>query len=219
MNIILLAPPAAGKGTQSALLESTYNLAHISTGDLLREALKQDTKEAKELHDIIASGKLVDDDVILDLIENTLTHLPMKKSYILDGFPRTINQAKKYDLLLDRIDQKIDYVLVLDVDKEILKKRIVGRLLCKKCGSIFNEYFEVKKPQKKGICDFCNSTLTKRSDDNEESFEKRYQVYLKETKPLIDYYQKKGILHHVPFCETPDQVFREIQKIIGEKYD
>lgn len=219
MNIILLAPPAAGKGTQSSFLEKYYHLKHISTGDLLREVLKENTPEAEEIRQVINSGKLVSDDIILNLIEKVLTSGQSSEGYILDGFPRTKLQAEEYDLLLNRIDQKIDYVLCFDVDKQILKKRIVGRLLCKECGSIFNEYFDIKKPKEEGICDHCSAKLTKRSDDNEESFEHRYDVYLKETKPLIEYYEKKGILYHVPFGETPDQVFAEIKTIIEGKND
>lgn len=217
MNIILLAPPGTGKGTQSALLESNYNLMHISTGDLLREALKQDNQQAKELHEVISSGKLVSDEIILNLIEKTIKD--NQQGYILDGFPRTMNQAIKYDDLLNRINQKIDYVLYLDSDKEILKKRIIGRLLCKECGSIFNENFEVKKPKQEGICDNCGTSLTKRIDDTEEAFENRYNVYMEETSPLIDYYQKQGNLYHIPFCETPELVFEEIKKVIGENND
>ncbi len=219
MNIILLAPPAAGKGTQSALLENYYQLCHISTGDLLRDALKQDTEEAKELKEIMAQGKLVSDEMILKLIENTLTTSNLKNGYILDGFPRTLKQAIDYDNLLKKMNQKIDYVLCLDIDKEILKKRIVGRLLCKNCGAIYNEYFEVSRPKEEGICDKCGFSLIKREDDNEESFENRYDLYLKETYPLIEYYQSKGNLYHVPFADTPNQVFEEIKSIIGDKHD
>ena len=197
MNIILIAPPAAGKGTESEKLIKDYSLAHISTGDLLRAAINEKTPLANEINECIAKGELVSDEIILKLIESRILDDDCKNGYILDGFPRTINQAKKYDEMLEKNNLEAGYVFVIDIDKSLAKSRIVGRRSCPKCGRVYNVSFEDSMPKVENICDDCNVELIKRKDDNEESFEKRYEVYLSETAPLIDYYEKKNILYHI----------------------
>lgn len=217
MNIILIAPPAAGKGTESEKLISEYKLAHISTGDLLRKAIKENSPLKEEIDECISSGKLVSDDIILKLIENRILDEDCKNGYILDGFPRNIVQAEKYDEMLKNNNVDAGYVFVIDIEKETAKERIVGRRTCPNCGRIYSTIFTLAKPKKDGICDDCNVELTKRKDDNEEAFEIRYETYLKETAPLIEYYDKKGILYHIDGNTDKNHTHNQITKIIDNK--
>lgn len=214
MNIILLAPPAAGKGTQSGLLEEAYNLNHISTGDLLRSASNEDTDFGRNLKNIMESGKLVTDDIVLDVFNNYLSKTD-NMNLLLDGFPRNIYQATKLDEILAAKNSKIDYVILLDVSKEILLDRITGRRLCKSCGSVYNVNIEALKPNVDNVCDKCGSQLISRKDDNEETFKTRYLEYLEQTSPLVDYYQQKNILYKVDGTKTMDEIFEEIKNIIN----
>lgn len=214
-TIIFIAPPAAGKGTQSKLVSDKYNLPHISTGDLLRNAINDDSDISKQIKETMEKGNLVSDEIILALLEERLKQDDCNSGYILDGFPRNTNQAKEYELLLEKLHKDLGYVILLDLDKEIAKARIVGRLSCKNCGSVYNEFVEETKPKIKGICDKCNQELSKRSDDNEVTFEERYNTYLKETQPLIDYYENKGYLYRINSGISANYTFSEIERIIG----
>lgn len=214
MNIILIAPPAAGKGTESEKLIKDYALAHISTGDLLRKAINDNTPLACEINDCIAKGELVSDDIILKLIENRILEDDCKKGYILDGFPRTITQAEKYDEMLEKNNLDAGYVFVIDIEKELAKSRIVGRRSCPKCGRVYNVSFEDSMPKVENTCDDCKVELIRRKDDNEESFEKRFEVYLNETAPLIDYYEKKNILYHINGNIDKEERHKQIKDII-----
>lgn len=214
-NIIFIAPPAAGKGTQSKLVSDKYNIPHISTGDLLREAINDDSEISKQIRKIMEQGNLVGDDIILNLLEQRLKQDDCNNGYILDGFPRNVNQAVAYDKLLEKLNRNLGLVILLDLDKEIAKSRIVGRLSCKKCGSVYNAYIEELKPKKDGICDKCNTELSKRIDDNEDTFEQRYNTYLKETQPLIEYYEKQGNLYRIDSGINIDYTFKQIESIIG----
>lgn len=213
MNIIFLAPPAAGKGTQSMLICDKYNLSHISTGDLLREEIKSGNEFGNQIKEIIESGNLVNDDIILELLNKKLSSV---NGYILDGFPRNINQAIKYDELLDSLNQNLDYVIYLDLDKEIAKKRILGRISCPSCGNVYNNLIEENKPLAENLCNDCNTELIKRADDNEVTFDKRYDTYLKETAPLIEYYQKKGKLYKIDSSLSKNEIFEKICEIIND---
>ena len=212
-NIIFIAPPAAGKGTQSELLCNKYGLLHISTGDLLREESKKETELGKEIKDKMSTGKLIDDAVIIELLKNKLIEIG-NKSIILDGFPRTVVQAETYDEMLDELNLDLGYVIVLDVDKELLEKRIVGRVSCPKCGNVYNELIEELKPMQEGLCNNCHTKLVKRADDNSESFKVRYETYLNTTKPLISYYESKGCLYHVDGNSSKHQIFDNIVNIL-----
>lgn len=214
-SIIFIAPPAAGKGTQSKLVCEKYNIPHISTGDLLRNTINDDSEISKEIKEIMAKGNLVSDDIIINLLKVRLMQDDCQKGYILDGFPRNVNQAIMYDKLLEELKRNIGVVILLETDKEILKNRIIGRLSCKNCGSVYNELIEETKPKKLGFCDKCNLELSKRTDDNLETFEARYNTYLKETEPLINYYEKKGCLYRVNGGISTDYTFKEIESIIG----
>ena len=148
-NIILIAPPAAGKGTQSSLIEKEYNLPHISTGDILRDISKEDSEMGRYILETLSSGGLVKDEIIYELIEKRLRQDDCKNGCILDGFPRNLEQAKKYDEILSKLNQKLDYVLVLDIDSKILEKRITGRRICSTCGAVYNINTESEKPKRK----------------------------------------------------------------------
>lgn len=210
-NIILIAAPAAGKGTLSDLLVKKYDYLHISTGDLLREVSKETTELGQKITKMLKNGELVTDEIVFELLENKLRQVD--KPYILDGFPRTLNQAYKYDELIQKLNKDLGIVVVLNCDYEILKKRIVGRYLCKDCGSIYNTLTGVNTPKQEGICDNCGGDLYKRSDDNEESFKTRYETYLEKTKPLIDFYEKKGNLYYID-SQTTDTMLKEIEDLL-----
>lgn len=210
-NIILIAAPAAGKGTLSDLLAKKYGYLHISTGDLLREVSKETTELGQKIAKMLQNGELVTDEIVFELLENKLRQVD--KPYILDGFPRTLNQAYKYDELIQKLNKDLGIVVVLNCDYEILKKRIVGRYLCKDCGSIYNTLTGVNTPKQEGICDNCGGDLYKRSDDNEESFKTRYETYLEKTKPLIDFYEKKGNLYYID-SQTTDTMLKEIEDLL-----
>lgn len=212
-NIIFIAPPAAGKGTQSELLCDKYGLLHISTGDLLREESKKNTELGQEIKEKMSTGKLIDDSIIIELLKNKLIEIG-NKSIILDGFPRTVVQAEAYDEMLDELNLDLGYVIVLDVDKELLEKRIVGRVSCPKCGNVYNELIEESKPMQEGLCNNCHTELVKRADDNSESFKVRYETYLNTTKPLISYYESKGCLYHVDGNSSKHQIFDNIVNIL-----
>ena len=216
-SIILLAAPAAGKGTQASLLKEKYNIPHISTGDLLRLELKSGSSLSNQLKEIMESGKLVNDEIILDLINKRINNDDCVNGYILDGFPRNINQAIKFDELLNKTSKKIDYVFLLDVDYETALNRSLGRISCQKCNLVYNDRIKDSMPKISNICDVCGEALIKRIDDNEETFKKRYDTYLNETKPLIDYYEKKGILYHIDSSINKDITSNEIIKILDMK--
>jgi len=214
-SIIFIAPPAAGKGTQSKLVSKKYNIPHISTGDLLRNEIQTCSELGKSIKLEIDKGHFVSDEIIFDLLKNRLNQDDCKNGYILDGFPRNLNQAREYDKMLESLNKDIGYVILLDLDKETAKKRIIGRLSCKNCGSVYNELIEDAMPKNKGVCDKCNLELSKRNDDNEETFEERFNTYLKETEPLINYYENKGCLYRVNSGVSLERIFEEIVRIIG----
>lgn len=217
-NIVFIAPPAAGKGTQSDLLKEKYNMVHISTGDLLRAEVASGTENGNYIKKIMDEGLLVNDEIILKLLEKRLSAKDCNNGYILDGFPRTLDQAKAYDELADRLGKTIDYVIYLDIKREEAMKRITGRVSCPSCGAVYNEYVDIFK--EKGFCNKCQAKLEKRSDDNEETFNHRFDTYLDKTKPVIDYYKQKGLLYVVDSGVNKDYTFSQIKKIIsGAKND
>ncbi len=209
-NIIFIAPPAAGKGTQSNLLKDKYGYVHISTGDMLREIVSSDSELGKVVKNIIDKGNLVSDDLIFKLLKSKLNSIK-GKPFILDGFPRTLNQA----LFLDN-DLKIDnyIVIYLDLSKEDAIKRIDGRLTCS-CGKSYNLNDINLKPKIIDICDNCGNVLVKRNDDNLEAFKIRFDVFLNNNKPLIDYYKNKNKLKVVNVNKGVNEIFNEISKVVA----
>ena len=208
-NIIFIAPPAAGKGTQSNLLKEHFGYIHISTGDLLRAEIASGSKLGMEVKNIIDKGNLVSDDLMIDIIQNKLTGIK-GKPFILDGFPRTLNQAKVLDEILDDNYE----VVYLELDKEDAIKRIEGRLTCS-CGKSYNLNDEELKPKITGICDNCGKKLVKRDDDNVEAFIIRYDNFLNNTKVLVDYYNNKNKLHIVDVNRNINDIFNDISRIVA----
>lgn len=214
-SIIIIAPPAAGKGTQSKLISRKYKIPHISTGDLLREEITQKSEIGLKISKIMEKGDLVSDEIILNVLSNKIQNLDR---YVLDGFPRNINQAKEYEKLLGNFQKTIDKVIYIDLPKEKSKERIVSRLSCSKCGKVYNTAFEQTKPKLENICDDCKLELIKRKDDTEEVFEKRYQVYMNETEPLLEFYKQKNLLYKIDGNLDKISIFQEICVLLeGEK--
>lgn len=214
-NLILIAAPAAGKGTLSEVLKEKYGYVHISTGDLLRDAASSETELGMKIKDMLATGSLVTDEIVFNLLENRLKQDDIKKGFILDGFPRTLEQAKTYSEMAKNLGIDLGCVIVLESSYETLKKRIVGRMLCKDCGSVYNTLTGVNTPKVDGICDKCGGSLYKRSDDNEESLKNRYDTYLEKTKPLIEFYQNLGILHFVN-SDVKDATIKSVEEILND---
>lgn len=216
MNIILLAPPGAGKGTQAEILKDVYQLNHISTGNLLRESSQEDSDFGNNLKKIMESGNLVSDDIVLEVLDRYLKKLD-NLNLLLDGFPRNIYQAEKLDEILNQRNSQVDYVFLLNVDYDTLLSRITGRRLCNSCGKVYNINIDPLKPKIDSICDQCGSSLIQRTDDNEETFKIRYQEYLNQTKPLIDYYEKKKNLYKLNGNLSKEEIFAQIESILGKR--
>lgn len=213
-NIVFIAPPAAGKGTLSAILKDKFNIAHISTGDLLREEVKKGTKLGNELSEQMESGKLISDDIVTKLLRKRLLEPDTNKGFILDGYPRNISQAEILENILDEINKPISHVIYLDIDSNMAMKRACGRLQCSNCGKIYNKYFDESKPKTLGLCDECNITLTHRADDNEDSFKMRFETFIESTKPLIDFYNVKGLLHIVNSSISKEYTSEQVIKVL-----
>ena len=208
MNITFISAPAAGKGLISSMINEKYGFPHISIGDLLRSV--DDEKVKKQLED----GEFVDNRIIARLLSERLSKSDCKDGFILDGFPRNMSQISIYEEICEKANDKKNVIIVLDIPKEIGEMRILGRRVCLNCGNVFNEMFE-SKPKVSGICDHCGHKLVQRTDDNLEVYEHRYDTFLKETKPVIDYFETKGKVYHVDGSKSSDDTFREIEKIIG----
>ncbi len=194
MNLILLGPPGAGKGTQAKILEEKHGLKQLSTGDMLRAAIAAGTEIGLKAKAVMDSGALVSDDIVIGIVADRLDKPDVAKGAIFDGFPRTTAQAEALDQMLPSKGKKIDAVIEMKVDDEALVRRITGRYTCAKCGQGYHEEFA--KPKVAGVCDVCGSTeFTRRADDNEKTVRDRLAVYNKQTAPLVSYYQSKGNLH------------------------
>lgn len=214
MNIILMGPPGAGKGTQSEKILSYCDIPHISTGDMFREAIKNQTDLGKEAQSYINAGKLVPDEVTIGLVKERLSRPDCANGYLLDGFPRTIPQAEALQVLAKEISRPVELVINITADQDELVKRISGRRVCLKCGNSYHVSF--KKPKVDGICDACGSELIQRKDDTIESLNVRLDAYENQTKPLIDFYSKLGLCKEVDGLQDINDVFLDIQKLLDE---
>ena len=216
-NIIFIAPPAAGKGTQSKLLSSEYNIPHISTGDILRNEVSKKTKLGQELNKVMTSGGLVSDEIITKLLKKRLMMDDTKNGYIIDGYPRNMNQAKILMELLKELNHKNPVVIFFDIDRDRALKRTLSRIVCPKCGASYNLLNEDLKPKKENICDLCGSSLEIRKDDTEDVFLKRFDTYISSTKDLIKYYEDLGLLYVIKVLDKPaEEIFMEVKKAIND---
>jgi len=212
VNIILFGPPGAGKGTQADNIVKNFNLHKVSTGDLLREEINKRTSLGEKIKSKIDKGFLVSDDLIENLIVQVLSNEKFYNKLVFDGYPRNINQATNLDILLKKYKQKISCVFCLQVDKDIVVKRILGRQTCTKCGLIFNQYY---KPSTKKNHSCENKFLEKRSDDNEKIVMNRFQTYLEKTLPIINYYKKLNLVHEINGKAEINDIYKEISTIIA----
>lgn len=209
--VILLGPPGSGKGTQAVRLTKELGIPHISTGDLFRENISKDTELGRRAKTYMNAGKLVPDAVVLDMLFDRVSKPDAQNGYLLDGFPRTVPQAEALDKHLAGNTDLV--VLDLEVPDEIIFKRAEGRLTCKSCGNIHNRYFS--PPATEGACDKCGGELMQRPDDKAEVVEERLRVYHEQTQPLVDYYQRKGVLKSVDGTKSPDEVFESLKQGLG----
>jgi len=213
VNVILLGPPGAGKGTQARMLEEKFGLIQLSTGDLLRAAVAAGTDAGKEAKAVMASGGLVSDEIVLAILKDRLAEDDVKAGVILDGFPRTTAQAEALDTLLADTDQGIDAAISLAVDDEAMVERISGRFTCGNCGEGYHDTF--KAPVKSGTCDKCGSTdMKRRADDNAETVRERLKAYHAQTAPLITYYDKKRNLTEINAMAEIDEVASALETIV-----
>lgn len=217
MNIIFIAPPAAGKGTQAKLISEEFNIPHISTGDLLREEIALNTNLGIDIKKTIDQGNFVADEIIGELLISRLTKPDCDYGFILDGYPRNINQAQKLEDILDKLDKDITKVLFLDIDLNLALTRMLGRIICPKCGASYNINTDNLKPKTDGLCDKCLTKLEKRNDDNEETFQKRFNIYLEKTKELLDYYDKLNLLENIKIndTDTANDTYKKIKKVLN----
>ncbi len=215
-NIMFIAPPAAGKGTQAELVVEKYNIPHISTGDILREISREDSEIGKYVYETLASGKLVKDEITYQLVEQRLSRDDCKNGFIIDGFPRNIEQAYEYDNILKRLNYEIGNVILINVDENTLEKRITGRRICENCNTVYNINMEESSPKVESVCDKCGGKLYQRSDDNLEAFKTRYSMYLEKTAPIIDHYKNKNVLTEVDGNDSVENIFKKVDSIINK---
>lgn len=214
MNIIFLGPPGVGKGTQAAHVVSKFNIPHISTGDMFRAAIKEGTEYGLEAKKYMEAGKLVPDEVTINIVRERLGKDDCKKGYLLDGFPRTIPQAEALDKICEELNLPIQKVINLTADKELLLRRITGRRVCRNCGSIY--HIETLRSKVEGKCDNCGGELYQRVDDSVEKVKVRLEVYESQTAPLIEYYRNKGLLVDIPSTGSVEEVGELIDKSLED---
>ena len=213
MNLVLMGLPGAGKGTQAEKIVEKYNIPHISTGDMFRAAIKDGTELGLQAKSFMDKGELVPDEVTIGIVKERLAKDDCKQGFLLDGFPRTVAQAEALDSMLADLERPIDYVINVDVDKEILMERLTGRRICKECGATYHLVFN--PPAKEGVCDRCGGELYQRADDNAETVQNRLDVNLAQTKPLLSFYEDKGTLRNINGQQEINVVFQDVEKLLG----
>lgn len=204
MRLVFLGPPGAGKGTQAKILSEKLGIPHISTGDMLREAIASGSELGKRVEAIVSSGQLVSDELMAEIIKSRLSQSDCLGGFILDGYPRTIKQAETLKEVLQELGNELDLVILLDVDEDTLVERITNRRICPKCHAVYN--LKNNPPKVSNICDRCGTELVQREDDTEKVVRDRYRVYLEKTRPLIEYYEKEGILRRIPGDKSQNDV-------------
>lgn len=212
-DLIMLGPPGAGKGTQAANIVRDYGVPHISTGDMLRDAVKNQTPMGMEAKRYMEAGDLVPDSVVIGIVKDRLQQSDTAKGFLLDGFPRTIPQAEALDAALGAIGRSVGKVVAILVDEEALVARLTGRRICRSCQAPFHVSFN--PPQTADVCDRCGGELYQRTDDSEATVRNRLEVYRAQTEPLIEYYDKQGVVARIDGDQSPDKVYEEIKAAIG----
>ena len=212
-NLILLGPPGAGKGTQASRIVAGYGIPHISTGDILRAAVKNQTQMGLEAKKYMDAGDLVPDSVVIGIVEDRLREPDTGKGFLMDGFPRTIPQAEALDKALEGLGRTVTKVIVLLVDEDLLIARLTGRRICRSCQTPFHVLFT--PPKEEGVCDVCGGELYQRDDDTEATVRNRLEVYGNQTEPLIDYYDKAGVVVRIDGAQLPDVTYEDIRAALG----
>lgn len=217
-NVILLGGPGAGKGTQAERIVAAYGLPHISTGEMLRDAAARETEMGLAAQQFMKAGELVPDEVVIGVVRDRLAEPDTAEGFLLDGFPRTLEQARRLDDMLGAAGRTVTLVILIEVPEGELVKRISGRRSCADCGKLYNVHFD--PPRVPGICDVCGGTLVQRADDNEETVRNRLAVYRAQTEPLVDYYRQKGVLGEAyGGGKLPDEVFAQVRRMLDAAGD
>ena len=211
MNLILLGPPGAGKGTQAKFIAKKFNLYQLSTGDLLREEIKNKTEIGKKIKHVIAQGDFVVDEIVNQLLKTVTTNPSNRNSIIFDGYPRNINQAENLETILNADNQSINFILFLKVTREVIEKRILGRITCEKCNKTFNKYLNNEEIEKHKCG---NNYLKKREDDNQEVIITRYEEYMKKTKQVLDFYSPRSYFHEIDGSQKIQVITNKIEQIL-----
>lgn len=216
-NIIFIAPPAAGKGTQSKLLSEAYNIPHISLGDIMREARNPNTEVGKIIIKCQDERALVPLNITLDLLKERLAKSDCNNGYILDGFPRSLEQAYEYEKILSELNKDLGIVIYLDINRDLALERTLSRIVCPVCGESYNILVDNLRPKNDGICDKCGNNLKTRTDDNKETFIKGFDTYINQTSPLIKYYRGKNVLKEIKVTneKSTQDIFNEINNFIN----
>ncbi|WJE30489.1 adenylate kinase [Bacillus altitudinis] len=213
MNLVLMGLPGAGKGTQAERIVDDYGIPHISTGDMFRAAMKEETQLGLEAKSFIDKGELVPDEVTIGIVRERLGKNDCKQGFLLDGFPRTVAQAEALEDILKDLGRTIDYVINIKVDKDALMERLTGRRICKDCGATYHLVFN--PPAKENVCDKCGGELYQRADDNAETVSTRLEVNLKQTEPLLNFYSEKGYLANIDGAKHINDVYADIKDLLG----
>lgn len=212
MNIVLMGLPGAGKGTQAALIVERLHIPHISTGDMFRQAVKEETALGLKAKEYMDQGLLVPDEVTIGIVKDRLSQPDCKEGFLLDGFPRTVPQAEALDRTLHELDKELEHVIHIEVPVDVLIKRLTGRRICKSCGATYHLVYN--PPKAEGVCDRCGGELYQRADDSEDTVSKRLEVNLAQTEPLLHYYREKGILKSLNGEQDIEEVFKMIEDIL-----
>ncbi|ELU5111624.1 adenylate kinase [Listeria monocytogenes] len=213
MKLVLMGLPGAGKGTQAEQIVEKYNIPHISTGDMFRAAMKNNTELGKKAKSFMDNGDLVPDEVTNGIVRERLAEDDAKNGFLLDGFPRTVEQAEELENILNDLGTELDAVINIEVDKDVLMKRLTGRWICRTCGKTYHEIYN--PPKVPGKCDLDGGELYQRDDDKKETVQKRLNVNMKQTKPLLDFYSEKGKLHNINGEQDIKDVFVDVEKILA----
>jgi adenylate kinase len=213
MNLVLIGLPGAGKGTQAEKIVEHYDIPHISTGDMFRAAIKEGTQLGLKAKSFMDQGNLVPDEVTIGIVRERLNKQDCENGFLLDGFPRTVAQAEALETITKELNKQIDYVINIDVDQSILMERLTGRRICKDCGATYHLVFN--PPAKEGVCDKCGGELYQRADDNAETVSTRLSVNVKQSQPLLDFYQEKGYLRNINGNQDINIVFEDVRQLLA----